>query len=90
MLRKAHDLTYRIEPGMLLYPGDEPPRVRTLSSNRLTATEVTIGCHVGTHVDAPAHFINGAATVEDLAMEHFFGLARVLPIGELGAADRGP
>lgn len=88
MPRILHDLTHRIEPGMLIYPGDETPCVRRLSATGgLTSSEITLGCHAGTHVDAPAHFIEGAAMVEDLPIEQFFGPAQVLRVEEIGAAD---
>jgi arylformamidase len=87
MPRIVHDLTYRIEPGMLLYPGDQPPCVRRLSAAAgLTASEITLGCHAGTHVDAPAHFIQGAAMVEDLEMQHFYGPSLVMRIDQLDTA----
>ena len=67
---------------MRLYPGDEPPRIRRISTagrdSNLTLSEVTFGCHIGTHVDAPAHFLAGGAAVDGLALEHFYGLAEVL------------
>jgi kynurenine formamidase len=75
MLRVVHDLIYPIEPGMFLYPGDASPEVFTVSDGGLRTSELRVGCHVGTHVDAPLHFLPEGAAVEDLPMEHFFGPA---------------
>jgi kynurenine formamidase len=38
---------------------------------------LSIGCHIGTHVDAPAHFVRGGLTVDQLPAKHFFGPAIV-------------
>ncbi len=78
------DITLPIRQDMLVYPGDPAPVVRRLSSiangDSLTLSEVTLGCHVGTHVDAPAHFIAGAATVDQLDRRCFMGPATVLDL----------
>ncbi|PUB24842.1 kynurenine formamidase [Promicromonospora sp. AC04] len=39
-----------------------------------------IGAHTGTHVDAPAHFVPGGATVEQIPLEHLVGPTRVLDL----------
>lgn len=78
------DISLPMKPDMLLYPGDRPPLLRRLSSlelgEPLTASELSIGCHVGTHVDAPAHFCIGGATLENLGIRHFVGPAIVLDV----------
>lgn len=39
-----------------------------------------IGAHTGTHVDAPSHFVPGATTVDEIALESVVGPARVLEL----------
>lgn len=50
-----------------------------------------IGAHTGTHVDAPSHFVPGAATVDKLSLDATVGEVRVLDLGsveeEITAAD---
>ncbi len=81
-LNRVIDISLPIKPGMLLYPGDPPPVLRRLLSledgDSLTASELSIGCHAGTHVDAPAHFCLGGVTLDQLALQHFAGPAIVL------------
>ncbi|UCE63256.1 MAG: cyclase family protein [Nitrospirota bacterium] len=76
------DLTLPISPTTLTYPGDPPPTItRTMDLSQgdsLTASHLSLNCHVGTHVDAPAHFINNGATLEELPMECFYGPAVVI------------
>lgn len=88
------DISLPIKPDMLPYPGDRPPLLRKLLSlevgDPLTASELWIGCHVGTHVDAPAHFCIGGATLDQLNIWHFVGPAIVLEVGgrkEIEASD---
>ena len=76
------DITVPMDSSLVLYPGDTPPVVRRLASIAqgapLTASEIAIGCHVGTHVDAPAHFLPDGLTVDQLALRHFYGPAVVV------------
>src|SRR5438270_486388 len=78
------DITLPIHSEMLLYPGDRPPSIRRLSSishgESLTTSEITIGCHVGSHIDAPAHFLNGREMVDQLEARHFCGPSQVLDV----------
>jgi arylformamidase len=38
------------------------------------------GAHTGTHVDAPAHFIEGARKIDALSFEVLIGPARVIRV----------
>ena len=83
------DITVRMDEDLILYPGDQPPAVRRVSAiaegAALTCSELVLGCHLGTHVDAPAHFIESGRTVEQLELRHFYGKAIV---AEFPACDR--
>jgi arylformamidase len=43
---------------------------------------IRCSAHTGTHVDAPAHFIEGAAKVVEMPLEVLIGAARVVEIDE--------
>jgi Predicted metal-dependent hydrolase len=70
------DLTMVIGRGTAVYPGDPPVAVLPWSradlhgyySNVLFFPE-----HVATHVDAPAHFVPGGKTVDQIDVSKFFG-----------------
>ncbi len=88
------DLTLPLGPETLVYPGDSPPVIARVSDLRvgdpLTTSYMALGCHVGTHVDAPAHFLTGGATIGELPLEAFYGPARVCSLlgrKEIGAPD---
>jgi arylformamidase len=81
---RVYDLTLPIHEGMLLFPGDAPPRIRRVDSLEsgvaLMTSTFGMSCHVGTHVDAPAHFIAGARPLSDYPVEAFCGMAIVVDL----------
>jgi kynurenine formamidase len=78
---KIIDLSHPISPNMPVYPGTEPP-VFISGSNiddvGFLEKKITMYSHIGTHIDAPAHIIKGAKTLDQLSIEHFFGKAFLL------------
>jgi kynurenine formamidase len=70
------DLTRPIHPGMPLHPGDPPvtlTAVRTHMTDGYEVTEVCLGSHTGTHLDAPRHFFPDGATLDKYPVERFIG-----------------
>ena len=68
------DLTHEIEPGMSVYPGDEPPqRVdhATHAADGYRAETVTLTSHTGTHIDAPLHTEADGAPLSAFPPERF-------------------
>jgi len=51
-------------------------------------SKVEMGTQTGTHIDAPAHFVEGAATLDQLEISTCFGSYFLVHLGECeGAAD---
>lgn len=91
------DISIPISPTMPTWPGD--PAVRLIphgspATEGFHVSELTLGTHTGTHVDPPAHFFPGAATVDQLALEALIGPAVVADVcagdGPVEAADLAP
>jgi arylformamidase len=62
------DLSHPITAGMPVYPGDPPVVVtpyQTIGADGFAVHTVSFGTHTGTHVDAPAHFIEKDMTVDN-------------------------
>ncbi len=78
------DVSVKDEPGMHIYPGDpaiEVRRVRAIAEGAAAnLTYLACGAHTGTHVDAPAHFIDGGTTLEQIPLDRFVGPATVLDL----------
>ena len=83
------DVSVPVRPGMVTYPGDPTvtlERVASLANGDVVnLSRLDFGVHSGTHVDAPVHFIDGAAAAETLPLDLLVGPARVL---DLTAAER--
>jgi len=77
---------------MVVYEGDPPVVVSpALSLDRgdpANVSRLTLGSHTGTHVDAPRHFIAGAAPIDAAPLDVLMGPARVVawPSGPIGPA----
>ncbi|HEY3381084.1 MAG TPA: cyclase family protein [Vicinamibacterales bacterium] len=77
------DLTQTIGPAMPVYPGTEPPVLRqanTVERNGFAETLLSMYSHTGTHVDAPAHMLGNAPTLDRLGVDHFVGRACVIDV----------
>ena len=73
---RIHDVTVPLTPGMLAYPGDPPfllEPVQRLGEASYNLSRMVLTTHAGTHVDAPAHFLAGGATVDQLPLEILLG-----------------
>lgn len=80
------DLTLPLRPGMTVYPGDPPVAFLshcTLDADGFRVTAVRLGTHAGTHVDAPAHFLEGGGGVDALPLAGLVGPARVIDLTDL-------
>jgi arylformamidase len=79
-----YDLTLPLGTKTVVYPGDPPPVIEPISNirsgDRLTSSHLSVGCHVGTHVDAPAHFLSEGPTIDRLPIQCFCGPAVVIDL----------
>jgi arylformamidase len=69
---KIIDLTQPLANGMPVMDGITPPEFRDLarvSVDGYAMSEYTFINHVGTHVDAPAHQIDGGATLDEIPLD---------------------
>lgn len=56
-----------------------------VSSAECNVSRVSFGSHLGAHLDAPLHFVDGGASLEEIPLETLIGPAFV---ADLGAVDR--
>ena len=79
---KVIDLTHVIHEDMQVFPGTEPPRLtvgNTLEKDGFRETALFLYSHTGTHMDTPAHMLEGAAELDKLPVSTFCGKAAVIP-----------
>jgi arylformamidase len=86
-----YDISLPLSDQLPVWPGDPPVTLARVGDPAGPwVSRLGLGSHAGTHVDAPAHFIPGGATVDRLPLEVLIGPAWVVHLpgpGPLAAAD---
>ncbi|MFY1636884.1 cyclase family protein [Solwaraspora sp. WMMB335] len=90
---KIYDITLPIHPKMLHW--GRKPEVEIVESlangDASNVTRWRLGAHTGTHVDAPAHFVDGATPIDEIALDTLVGPAVVADLtgvtGDIEVAD---
>lgn len=81
-----YDVTVPLSNELPTYPGDPGIQIgdwRSLANgDSANVSVVNFGAHTGTHVDAPAHFIEGAAKIESLPLDSLIGECVVIEVPE--------
>lgn len=84
---KIFDISVPVSPALPVWPGD--PRVVLERFRKISdgsdSNDSKIACsvHCGTHVDAPAHFIENGSTIESLPLDVLIGPATVAEFPEI-------
>jgi len=95
---KLIDLTHPLHDGQTSFPGDPVLKISphyTIEKQRCNVSQVAMGSHQGTHLDALFHFIPDGKRIDEMPLEWFHGPARVLripkaPREEITVADLEP
>ena len=77
------DLTMSVNDQMPVDPADPPPKIKSVASveqDGYTLHTITIGTHLGTHMDAPIHMIAGAKTLDQFPVDTFVGRGRLITL----------
>jgi hypothetical protein len=88
--RTVYDLTHVFSPRTPVFPAFKPVQIRprfAIAKDGFFANEITFDEHTGTHMDAPLHFVAGAASAETLAPDKFFAPLAVISIESRAAKD---
>lgn len=84
---KFLDISLPVSPDLPVWPGDPPiilQRYRSISQgNASNDTRLACSVHAGTHVDAPAHFLEKGATIEQLPLDILIGPALVAELPQI-------
>jgi len=75
---KIFDLSHTINNNMPVYPGMEKPAIinlATVETKGWAEKRLTFSSHIGTHMDAPAHILESADTLDKFHADKFFGPA---------------
>lgn len=54
--------------------------VKNFPKDGMRETNIQLSSHTGTHIDAPAHFLKDGKTIDQLHLDRFIGICKVLDI----------
>ena len=78
------DLSHTIISGLPQWRGDDQPllihRQSEHGRDSHMSSSVEFGCHIGTHIDGPLHFLAGAPGVDAMPLDRFAGSAAVVDL----------
>ncbi|TBU22930.1 putative cyclase [Dichomitus squalens] len=82
------DLSHTLEPNAQIYPGDPAFAccpVQTIAEDGNSVHSILMGSHTGTHVDAPNHFCQNGAPIDQLPLSTFIGNTVVVDVTQKSA-----
>lgn len=85
------DLSHRVDANTQVFPGDPEPRFEpaaTMARDGVNVLSLHLGSHSGTHVDAPYHFVEDGARIDEMDPALFFGPAVLMDVRGKGPRER--
>lgn len=83
------DLTMRLNDSTPVYPGDPAVDIdvtATFEDAGYFNTRVSLGCHIGTHIDAESHMIPAGRALDSYPLDRFHGRGVLLDVRSGAAA----
>jgi arylformamidase len=78
------DISLPLRKGMVHWPDDPPfliEKYRDMASgDPCNVSNIRMGSHTGTHMDAPMHFIESGKTIDEMPLDATVGPAKVIEI----------
>lgn len=86
MTARFYDISRTLFAGMSVWPGDPAFELHQMGSLAegapVNVTSLALAAHTGTHVDAPYHFTEDGATLEQVDLAPYWGLAQVVTVSK--------
>lgn len=80
------DLSVDVRPGMPVWEGAPDPVIEPVCEigpdSNCRVSRVALDAHLGTHVDAPCHYLPGAGAVESLRLDDMVGECWIVDAGD--------
>ncbi len=87
------DVSLTLKKGMLTYPGDPYFSIEhgfsIKNGDGFNLSLLSLTTHTGTHIDAPAHYLDGGSTIELAPLDVLIGPGVVLDMRGVDIIDRG-
>jgi arylformamidase len=88
---RIFDISVPVDGSLPVWPGDPPVELRRVASiadgENANVSSLATGVHVGTHVDAPLHFLDGRGGVETIPLSAMIGPATVVDLRRASVID---
>jgi arylformamidase len=88
---RLYDISVGISPDLPIWPGDPSLELKRFSKieegEKANVTKICCCVHVGTHVDAPVHYVENGAGIDSLPLEVLIGRAYVVDLTEASKID---
>jgi len=85
-MNRIYDITVPISAETPIYKGDPGVEISSFKSiaagSSANVSQISLGVHTATHVDAPNHFIDGAKRVHEIDPQKLVGPCRVIQVPE--------
>jgi len=78
------DISIPIREGMVQWPRDPPVIIELIMDmergDSHNISQLSLGSHSGTHIDAPLHFLTNGAGIDEIPLDVITGKARIIEI----------
>jgi arylformamidase len=90
---RIYDVSMPLRPGMPVYAGNPPFERRVThvlgrDGAPVNQSQLVLGAHAGTHIDAPWHFEGDGYKADRVPLDHLVGPARVVHVPGADCVDR--
>src|SRR5699024_5006979 len=90
-MTKWIDITQPLKSDIAHWPEDQPFQYETTvtkeDSGSVNIGQITTSTHIGTHVDAPFHFLNDGKRILDMDIERYIGSCKVIDVSAFPYID---
>ncbi len=86
------DISVALSDDFVHWPGDPDVKIRQVKEREKdgsNSTKIEMMAHTGTHIDAPRHFINDGATIDQMPLSAMIGRAKVIHIQDPNVIKKG-
>jgi arylformamidase len=88
---RMYDISVGVSPEIPVWPGDPPVKLERVKSmedgEEANVSQLQSGVHVGTHIDAPIHFVEGGQSVDMIPLKSLLGRAYVVDLRKADVLD---
>lgn len=79
-MQKVYDISIDLTPELPHWPGEKGFSIEKTHRGDVCVSEISMGLHCGTHLDAPYHFIPTGKKLDEIPLEDYLGPVRVVEI----------